>query len=266
MWTASGAIIAASTAIDSRLTQERPVLAFTQTYRTTIIDQCYVGLPRPTVATAVAVIAPAIRIGQVSVSEALAVNGVALALDEATLVVGGTNEHITNAIPYSWMGPHLWRFTRELPPRTAIWVDGLMGWGARIQQHAEGYALGLSAGADSIAHSGDAAPQVGTALQWDRELMAVSAVEGTARDWTVSLSRALAGSERATHTTTSTLYRLVPPDDLSEACVLVAKRAADGQVNPGQGPAFDAEGEDVSTSLWRNVDPLLRRYRRPAFA
>ena len=258
-------IVAASSAIDARLRQDRALLAYLQTFRTTVIDGRYVQFPRPTTSESVAVISPSITIAITTVADALTVDGVRLAVDAQAIGAGGVQMMDNETVVYQWLGPFSWRFQNELAAGTAIWVDGMMGWGERVQQHAEGYADALSAGADTIANDGEDAPLVGTALQWDREVMAITSVVGTARDWTLTLARGLEGSTPAAHATTSTLYRLVPPAELNSACVLVAKRIADGLANPGQGPAFDIDG-DPSTSFWRNVDGLLERYRRPIAA
>ena len=259
--------MAASGAIDQRVGQESALLAIEQTYRTLVIDCRFVMLPRPATPTAVAIIdEPTLDIAPATATLALSVGVARLAIDQAALSVGGEREVIRDdALPYRWLGPFAWELVSPIRQYSAVWVDGLMGWGTRTQQHGMGYDSALSASASTMRSTASAKPLVGTAFQWDRELLAIAAVVGEAGDWTLTLARGLDGTIPATHVSSTTLYELGVPDDLNYACVIVAKRYADARAQPGAGPSYDPTG-NPSPSVWRNVDELLRKYRRPLAA
>ena len=265
---AYGQVMAASAAIDARTKQHAPLLAIQTTYRTTLRSS-FISLPRPVTPTTVAVIEERVDIAEMTAAAALAVDGVRLAVDARTLSVGGQERRVTNAMTYRWYSDRLWEFVDYYGSNgygfgyeDAVWIDGVMGWGRRVPVHGTGYAESLAADAETIAFTGAEAPSAGTALQWDSELMAVSAVGGAGGAFTLNLDRGLDGTEIADHAASTTLVRLTVPANLREATLLVAKRIGHLDDQPGAGPAWSTEG-DTTVNLFRNVDPLIAEFVRP---
>lgn len=264
-------VMAASSAIENRVNQHAPLLSVETTYRTLLQEGGYISLPRPCTPTTVAILEPEAYTTVTTAADLVARGGARLVVDERTLSIHRSTQQRSETTAYRWESNRIWRLVSYGASglwyggwgyqNQPVWVDGIMGWGKRISDRV-GWPSSLALDADSAAYTGAVAPGLGTALQWGRELMAVSAVSGSAGAWTVGLDRGLADTEQAEHAASTDLYRLDPKPNLRTATALLAKRYAQVDRQPGAGPAWDPEG-DTTPSVWRNIDPLIREFVRP---
>ena len=144
-----------------------------------------------------------------------------------------------------------------------VLVDGVFGSGTRVSLHSSGRWSGLAIGEyELIDTTDDPALPVGTTLAWDRESMAiqsVTTVAGSPNVHTYVLDR----DDEQDHAGNDTdeLYRVVPPSDLEQATIILAKRL---QVREAQ-PEVQQLGE-TQPALMRDIDSMTIAYQRPASA
>ena len=199
-----------------------------------------------------------------SADAALAVAGVSLAVDAATLGVGEQSPRTLAgpALEYIQEDRTVLRLVTPVAEGATAYVDGRIGWGKRFAAHGHGWPDKIGAGDDGIHWQGGLEPPaIGTVLQWDREVMAVTRVVTGGVDTEVYLDRGLAGTKDMEHASNVTAYTIRQPHGLEFATRTVAERVAYVEATPGAGPIFDPDG-DATPYLLRNLSRVLAPYVR----
>ena len=252
--------LAATKAIDARLRQ-RELLRVPRTYRADPIACEYVSLPTAGDITTVAVAARGVRLpARTTATQALTLNGVRLALNEADVALSSETEGTAPpALYYQQVDATTIRFTTAIEGNALVLVEGVQGYGQRRSLNDAGTWSDLTVGEYELLQTttGDAIPN-GTTLTWDGESFVIvsSTTSGGVHTYVVERD------DESDHGNAANLWQVNPPHDLAAGARLAAEGVAYRAKQPGAGPAFDADG-NVSTNFWNNVDPLIRGYARP---
>ena len=261
------AIAAASSAYASIFQQNTDLLLRRTTMRGIVSAERYIDSPLPIHDVRLLVLGEqGVLAGDLSADDALAVGGALMAVNAATLRVGGNQPPLLSgdSLTYLALDKHILQIDDSLPWQESVWfLDGDVGWGYARPLHGTGYpdTAPLAAGDREIAYTGEYMPAVGTVLQWDREVMAVSGGSGEAYNWTLTLKRGLGDSEVVGHLGTTTLRKLEPEALMQQGTALVAKWMLEVGTHPMAGPSFDPSG-DTTPSVYRRVAQLGRQYMR----